>query len=131
MSHFTTIRTMIRNQLTLEETLKELHYTYRSEESIRIRGYQGQNAHGQVVVDTGSSYDIGFQRQSDQTYAVCSDWWGVENNTSIRQVEFLRSLNQTYTIRTVRQQVLEAGHLIECEQLLENGQFQIVVCERE
>ena len=130
MSHFTTIRTLIRNQLTLEDTLKDLHYAYRAGESLPIRGYQGGRETGQVVIDTGSAYDIGFQRQTDETFAVCADWWGVQKDTSIREVDFLRSLNQSYTLKNVRQQVLRDGHLIELERVLENGEIELVVCER-
>ena len=76
MSHFTRVKTVIRDQVLLQDTLRQLHYRFQAGEQVTIRGYQGNSEHGQVVVDTGSKYDIGFQRQSDESFAVCADWWG-------------------------------------------------------
>ena len=86
MSHFTTVRTQIRNQDNLVETLKHLHYSFQVGERLPIRGYQEGREFGQVVIDTGSAYDIGFQRQADQSFAVCADWWGVQRNSDIQEV---------------------------------------------
>jgi hypothetical protein len=83
-----------------------------------------------VVVDTGSRYDIGFQRQADESYAVCADWWGVNGNTPIRETSFTQQLNQTYAHLAVRRQVLQDGLIIEEERVLENGDIELVVSER-
>jgi hypothetical protein len=130
MSHFTRVQTVIRDQVVLEDTLRQLHYQYQVGERLPIRGYQNNTEYGQVVIDTGSRYDIGFQRQADQTFAVCADWWGVQGNTSIRQETFTQELNRTYAHLTVKQQVLEQGLIIEEEKVLPNGEIELVVCER-
>jgi len=129
MSHFTTIKTIIRDQALLCDALRRLHYNFQEGERVLIRGYQSNTAHGQVVVDTGCKYDIGFQRQEDQTFAVCTDWWGVHNNTQIKEAEFLRQVNQTYSHLAVRQQVQLQGYVIEEERVLENGEIELVVAE--
>lgn len=130
MSHFTTLKTVVRDQVVLEDTLRRLHYSYQVGERVPIRGYQGANAYGQVVIDTGSSYDIGFQKQQDESFNVCADWWGVEKDTAIKQERFLQELNRTYSHITVRNQVLDHGYLIEDEKILENGEIELVICER-
>lgn len=129
MSHFTTIKTVIREQVVLEDSLRQLHYDFKVGEALAIRGYQGNRTTGQVVVNTGSNYDIGFQRQEDRSFAVCADWWGVQGNTRLRQEDFLREVNQTYSHLAVKRQVLEQGYVIETEQVLENGEIELVVCE--
>lgn len=129
MSHFTTIKTVIRDQVVLEDTLRSLHYDFRVGEALAIRGYQGNRTTGQVVVNTGSVYDIGFQRQEDRAFAVCADWWGVQKDTQIRQDEFLREVNQAYSHRAVKREVLSQGYIIESENVLENGEIELVVCE--
>jgi hypothetical protein len=129
MSHFTRVKTVIRDQVMLEESLRQLHYNYRSGEDLVIRGYMGNRETAQVVIDTGCDYDIGFQHQNDQTFNVCADWWGVEGKTSIKQENFLNELNQTYAHQTVRKQVLEEGYIIEEERVLENGEIELVVSE--
>lgn len=129
MSHFTTLKTMIREKDYLCEALRDLHYAFREGEGLTVRGYRNNTERAQVVVDTGCAYDIGFQRQSDQTYAMCADWWGVQNNSPIRQDAFLNQVNQQYAYHAVKNQVMEKNFIIEEERVLENGEIEIVVCE--
>lgn len=130
MSHFTRVQTVIRDQSLLEEALRQLNYQFQSGESVPVRGYQGNQESAQVVIDTGSAYDIGFQRQADQSFTVCTDWWGVRNKTKLRQESFLQEVNRTYAHLAVKRQVLEQGLIIEEENILPNGEIELVVCER-
>lgn len=130
MSHFTRVQTVIRDQALLEEALRQLNYQFQSGESVPVRGYQGNQESAQVVIDTGSDYDIGFQRQADQSFAVCTDWWGVRNHTKLRQESFLQELNRTYAHLAVKRQVIKQGLIIEEENILPNGEIELVVCER-
>ena len=130
MSHFTQVQTVIRDQALLEEALRQLNYQFQSGERVLVRGYQGNQESAQVVIDTGSDYDIGFQRQADQSFAVCTDWWGVRNKTKLRQESFLQELNRTYAHLAVKQQVIKQGLIIEEENILPNGEIELVVCER-
>ena len=130
MSHFTRVQTVIRDRTLLEETLRQLHYQYQAGERVPIRGYQGNQESGEVVVDTGGDYDIGFQRQADQSFAVCADWWGVRNKTKLSQEGFLQEVNRTYAHLAVKQKVIEQGLIIEEETILPNGEIELVVCER-
>ena len=130
MSHFTRVQTVIRDQALLEETLRQLHYQFQAGERVPIRGYQGNQESGEVVIDTGSGYDIGFQRQADQSFAVCADWWGVRNHTKLREESFLQEVNRTYALLAVKRRVIEQGLIIEEENVLPNGEIELVVCER-
>lgn len=130
MSHFTRVQTVIRDQALLVEALRQLNYQFQSGESVPVRGYQGNRESGQVVIDTGSAYDIGFQRQADQSFAVCADWWGVRNHTKLREESFLQEVNRTYAHLAVKRQVIEQGLIIEEETVLPNGEIELVVCER-
>ena len=130
MSHFTQVQTVIRDQSLLEEALRQLNYQFQSGERVPVRGYHGNQECAQVVIDTGSAYDIGFQRQADQRFAVCADWWGVRNKTKLREESFLQELNRTYAHLAVKQKVIEQGLIIEEENILPNGEIEMVVCER-
>ena len=130
MSHFTRVQTVIRDQALLEEALRQLNYQFQSGESVLVRGYQGNQESAQVVIDTGSDYGIGFQRQADQSFAVCADWWGVRNKTKLREESFLQEVNRTYAHLAVKQQVIKQGLIIEEENVLPNGEIELVVCER-
>ena len=130
MSHFTRVQTVIRDRALLEETLRQLHYQFQAGERVLVRGYQGNQESGEVVIDTGSDYDIGFVRQADQSFAVCADWWGVRNKTKLREESFLQEVNRTYALLAVKRQVIEQGLIIEEENILPNGEIELVVCER-
>jgi hypothetical protein len=130
MSHFTTVKTVIRDQALLCESLKAMHLAYQEGERVLIRGYQGNRTYGEVVVSAGPAYDIGFQRGQAGSFAVCADWWGVQKDSPIRQEAFLRDVNRTYAHLAVRQEVLEQGFLIEEEHVLANGEIELVVVER-
>ena len=130
MSHFSQVQTVIRDQALLEESLKQLQFDFQNSAEVTIRGYQGNTECGQVVIDTGSRYDIGFQRREDGSFDVCADWWGVEFNTQIRKESFMQRLNRTYAHLTVKRQVLEPGLIIEQETVLPNGEIELVVSER-
>jgi hypothetical protein len=106
-----------------------LHHQYQEGERVVIRGYRGNTEYGQVVVNTGSQYDIGFKRQTDGTFNVCTDWWGVQGNTAIRQETFLQQVNQNYARGMVLAQAQEQGLIVEEEKVLQNGEVEIVLAQ--
>jgi hypothetical protein len=130
MSHFTRVRTVIRDQPVLEDTLRALNYRFRSGERVPIRGYRGNTEYGQVVVDNGSGYDIGFQRQSDSNFTICADWWGVQGGSALREESFIRDVNRTYAHLTVKRQLERDMFIIEAERVLPNGEIEIIAYER-
>ncbi len=129
MSHFTTVKAVIRDRALLENSLRELHCRFQSGERILIRGYGNNREYGQVVVDTGSPYDIGFQLQGDESYSVCADWWGVQKDTKIREEQFLKDINRSYSRCAIKKQVLEQGFIVERETVMANGEIELVICE--
>lgn len=129
MSHFQRIRTQIREQQHLVQALRDLHYQFREGENLVVRGWSGNRETAQVVVDTGSQYDIGFKRQA-QEYEVVADWWGVQGNTQIRQEQFIQQVNRQYAYNVIRDQAREQNLIFEEEQILENGDRVIILSER-
>ena len=132
MSHFTTIKTIIRDRELLCETLRGLHHAFRVGESLAVRGYQGSTLSAEVVVSTGCAYDIGFQRQGDQSYAAVADWdWGVKREAApqFQQDTFLRQVNQAYARCGVVQQAREHGYVIVEDRVLPSGEIEILVSE--
>ena len=95
MSHFLRIRTQIREREHLVRALRDLHHRFREGENLVVRGYAGNRETAEVVVDTGSEYDIGFRRQAEE-YEVVADWWGVEGNAPLRREAFIREVSRQY-----------------------------------
>jgi hypothetical protein len=129
MSHFVRIHTQIREREHLIQALRDLHYQYQEGQDLAVRGWQGSRETAEVVVNTGSNYDIGFRRQAEQ-YEVVADWWGVENNTTIRQQAFLAQVSQRYAYNLVKEQAREQYLVVEEERALENGDIVILLSER-
>src|SRR5262249_36432643 len=96
----------------------------------QVRGYQGGTQRAQVVVVTGTQYDIGFQRQADQAFDAVSDWdYGIRGQAEPRFQKdvFLAQVHQKCAHLTVRKQAQELGYTIEEERVLSNGEIELVV----
>jgi hypothetical protein len=129
MSHFLKIRTEIREREHLVQALRDLHYQFQEGENLLVRGFAGSQERAEVVVNTGSNYDIGFQRKAD-AYEVIADWWGVQGNSSIRQQSFIQQVSRQYAYNLIHAQAREQNLIVEEEQTLENGDVVIVLSER-
>ena len=132
MSHFTTIKTVLRDQETLCEALRYMHHQFRVGENLTVRGYQGRTEKSQVVVPTGCAYDIGFQRQPDQTYGAVADWgFGIQGEApaQFQRETFLQQVNQAYARCALVQQAKVHGYIIEGERVLASGEIEFVVSE--
>lgn len=129
MSHFLKIRTQIREREPLIQALRDLNCQFQEGQNLVVRGFAGNKETAEVVINTGSKYDIGFRRQG-QEYEVIADWWGVERNTSIRQQSFIAQVSQRYSYNLIKEQAREQYLIVEEEQELENGDVVILLSER-
>ena len=131
MSHFVQVRTQIREREQLVAALRDLHHQFREGENLQIRGWSGNRETAEVVVDTGSQYDIGFRRPGQQQeYECVADWWGVERNSSIRQQSFLQQINQQYAYHVVLEEAKEQDMIVVEDEVLENGDRVVLLSER-
>jgi hypothetical protein len=125
--------TEIREREQLLATLRDLHYQHQTSPNqandLLVRGYSGNQERAEVVVNTGSAYDIGFQKKADG-YEVVADWWGVQNNTQIKQNTFIQQINRQYAYNVIRDQIREQDLIMEEERTLENGDVIITLSER-
>lgn len=129
MSHFTQVQTRIQDLVLLEEALKQLNYEFETGEELIMNGYQKETQTAQLVIHTGGNYDIGLQRQADNSYAIVADWWGVKRSSDIHKDEFINKLNQVYAHLVVKRQIIDQGLIIEEEKVLENGDIELVLIE--
>ncbi len=129
MSHFIRIKTQIREREHLTQALRDLHYQFQEGENLVVNGFADNRETAQVVINTGSKYDIGFRRQEDE-YEVVADWWGVELKTPIRQKTFVEQVNHQYAYNLIHEQAREQNLIVEEEQQLENGDVVIILSER-
>ncbi|NJK41597.1 MAG: DUF1257 domain-containing protein [Acaryochloridaceae cyanobacterium SU_2_1] len=123
MSHFSQIKTQIRNLPALQSALEDLGLNWKSGPHA-IRGYQGQAQTAEVVIEQDNGYDIGFQWNS-QEYELVADmdfWqqaWSVER--------FLEQVTQRYAYHTVVNTSAEQGFQVTQQTQTEDGAIRLVV----
>ena len=74
MSHFTSVKTQIKNVSLLDKTMEALGL--QKVERKTVNGYRGQRTSADHVWQVSSKYDVGAVKNVDGTYDLVADWWG-------------------------------------------------------
>lgn len=123
MSHFSNIKTQIRNLTSLQAALSDLGIDWRVGPST-VRGYQGQTRTAEVVIEQKNDYDIGFSWNGNE-YELVADlqyWqqpWSVDG--------FLNRVSQRYAYQAVLQETAKQGFQVAEQQKNEDGSIRLVV----
>jgi len=73
MSHFTTIKTQIKDIEALRTTCAELSLELL--QNAEARGYGSSRQRGEFVIRLKGPYDVALNRQTNNTYGLSTDWW--------------------------------------------------------
>jgi hypothetical protein len=73
MSHFTTIKTQIKDIAALSAACKEMGFALL--QNADARGYMNNTRKGEYVIKLHGPYDIALNQQPDGTYGLTTDWW--------------------------------------------------------
>ena len=73
MSHFTTIKTQIKDLEALRNALEEMGLSIVT--NGEARGFVTSTTKGEYVIRLKGPYDIALNKQSDGTYGLTTDWW--------------------------------------------------------
>ena len=125
MSHFSTIKTKIRNKPELQEALELLQYTVVEDQELRVTGAHGIK-HETVTADLAIAKDIGFRlNPMTNEYELVADLetW----NQPIPVERFIDKVNQQYARMTVHNQVKEMGFKVEEEWEMDDNSIELVV----
>ena len=116
MSHFTTVKTKIRDLQCLKQALEDLNYEYQeAEEGVQVRGYLNQLETADLCIKASNTYDIGVRSTVDG-YELLADWWGVETTRGVTEQEFVNQLTQRYAYHKVIKEVKARGFSLETEE---------------
>ena len=126
MSHFTTVDTKINDLVCLGEALDELGLKRTSGEA-NVRGWRGSTETADMVISTGSSYDVGVRRLKSGFYELVADWWGVETGTGKTQEDFLQPILQRYAYLKVKKEVQARGFQIAAEKKTAKQELKLTV----
>ena len=125
MSHFSTIRTKLRNKPQLLEALEILQYDVKEDQELKVSGSHGIG-HETVEAELAIGTDIGF-RMNPMTgeYELVADLetW----NQPIPVERFMDKVNQQYARMTVYNTVKEMGFQVEEEWEMEDNSIELTV----
>jgi hypothetical protein len=130
VSHFTSVKTKIRDLICLTRALKDLGYEYteaEAEQLVKVRGYQGQTTDAVLSIHASKTYDVGVKITTDGTYEFVADWWGVETTRGVTEEEFIKKLTQRYSYHKVMEEIRKKGYTIDTEETQEDETIQLRV----
>ena len=125
MSHFSTIKTEIRDRQSLLEALEDLGHGPR-EGALMVRGYRGQTVEAQLAVAQANGADIGFRLNPETgSYELVTDLdlW----NQPVPVERFLAQLNQRYALRSILAATAEEGFQVSEQVQQQDGSIELVV----
>ena len=123
MSHFSNIKTKIRNLNSLKTALNDLEISWK-QGPLPVRGYQGQTRDAEVVIEQNNDYDIGFS-WNGQEYELVADLQYWQQPLSVEG--FLKQVTQSYAFHTVIAESAKQGFSIAEQQKNEDGSIRLVV----
>ena len=122
MSHFSTIKTKIKNKPELIEALQLLQYDVQEDQEL-INPINHQ--HEKVKVDVSIGNDIGFRLNNNGEYELVADiqTW----KDPVPPKRFVEKVTQQYARMTVHNQVKEMGFQVEEEWEMDDNSIELVV----
>ena len=125
MSHFSRIKTKIKNRPELEEALVLLQYDVKEDQELKVTGAHGIK-HETVTADLAIGSDVGFRlNPMTNEYELVADLetW----NQPIPVERFLDKVNQQYARMTIHNQVKKMGSQVEEEWEMEDNSIELTV----
>jgi hypothetical protein len=131
MSHFTTIKTQLRDVESLVQALADVGFKQveRHETAQHLYGFQGdvRSQTAEVIIRrqciSGASNDIGFKRQPNGSFeAIISEYDRHRYNE-----QWINQVTQRYGLHQLRTTASAEGFAIEQEEVLSDGTIRVVV----
>ncbi len=123
MSHFSQIKTQIRNLTSLQAALTDLGFDWKAGPR-SVRGYQGQTHTAEVVIEQNNGYDIGF-RWNGTEYELVADLQFWQQTGSVDR--FLNRVTQRYAYHTVLNETAPKGFQVAEQQQNADGSIRLVL----
>lgn len=123
MSHFSQIKTQIRNLPALESALSDLQVEWKSGPR-EVRGYKGLTHTAEIVIEQDNSYDIGFAWNGEE-YELVADlqYWKQESTVE----RFLSKVTQRYAYHTIVNESSQKGFQVAEQKQNQDGSIRLVL----
>ena len=125
MSHFSRIKTKIKNKSELEEALLLLQYDVKEDQELKVTGSHGIG-HETVEAELAIGTDIGFRlNEITGVYELVADLetW----NQPISVERFIDKVNQQYARMTIHNVVEDMGFQVDEEWEMEDNSIELTV----
>ena len=125
MSHFSAIKTKLRNKPQLQEALEILQYDVKEDQELKVSGAHGighETVEAQIAIET----DVGFRlNEITGVYELVADLetW----NQPIPVERFVDKVTQQYARMTIHDTVKKMGFQVEEEWEMVDGSIELVV----
>lgn len=123
MSHFSQIKTQIRNLASLQAALTELGIDWEAGPR-KVRGYRGQTRNAEITIEQDNGYDLGFSWNGHE-YELVADlqYW----NQPLTVNGFLQRVTQRYAYHTIVQETARQGFQVTEQQQNNDGSIRLLV----
>ena len=123
MSHFSQIKTQIRNLPALKSALTDLGIDWKPGPQ-EVRGYQGLTQTAELAIEQPNGYDVGFSWNGSEYELVADlDFW--QQAWSVER--FLNKVTQRYAYHTVVNSSTQQGFQVAEEQTNPDGSIRVLV----
>ena len=122
MSHFTTIKTQIKDIDALRSATTEIGLTLL--QNANARGYSENKIKGDFVIQLKGPYDIALNRQPDSSYGITADLWAghVEKEVGTKYGRLL----QLYAVHKATKEARKKGHFVS-RSTKQDGSIKLVI----
>jgi len=130
MSHFSEVKTNLKDRTILQKTLTEMGFTIEENEAgVEVRGFMGEKQSAEFKILTRTHYDIGFRQGVDGNYEVVGDWELLPRVSGIERELFTNKLKREYAKTAITETAKARGFDVECVEDEETGELQMMVTQ--
>ncbi|MEM6255851.1 MAG: DUF1257 domain-containing protein [Cyanobacteria bacterium P01_D01_bin.156] len=125
MSHFSQIKTKIRNLPALQAALTDVGADWKAGPQA-VRGYQGKTETAEVVIEQDNGYDLGFKRNEETgDYELVADMQYWQQSLSVDG--FINQVTQRYAYHTVLSETSDQGFQVAEQTVAKDGSIRLVL----
>ncbi|NJL20754.1 MAG: DUF1257 domain-containing protein [Leptolyngbyaceae cyanobacterium SM1_3_5] len=123
MSHFSQIKTQIKDLTSLESALTDLGVEWKAGPQ-PVRGYRGQTRQAEVSIEQDNGYDIGFS-WNGREYELVADLQYWQQPLTVEG--FLNRVTQRYAYHTVVKETEKQGFQLTEQKQNQDGSIRLVL----
>lgn len=132
MSHFSRVKTRINDKDLLIRCLEDMDLQI--SQNTEINGFEGIQS-VDIAVQMVRGYDVGFLRNSQGSYDIVADWWGVKDTKKEFFVDDLKKqleevenrIKRQYALKTIEEETRKKGFNMVEKVEEKDGSIRIVV----